>query len=145
MISLNNLDNCSVVEAAVCNAVGQIRFSSGNSTSTAHIAHMEKDDETISVRAITLDHFVQTNPPPNVIKMDIEGAEFAALQGANNILRGPTPPKLLLELHGYETAKKVRALLLDVKYQLFSLDHILIKGDTLPHHVLAIPKEQELE
>ena len=34
---------------------------------------------------------------PNVIKMDVEGAELQAIEGASRLLAGPTPPALIIE------------------------------------------------
>ncbi|MDP2704175.1 MAG: FkbM family methyltransferase [bacterium] len=54
---------------------------------------------------MSLDSFVykEGNPSPDVIKMDIEGEELNALQGAEKILREHRP-KLILEIHSRELA-----------------------------------------
>lgn len=54
-----------------------------------------------SVHCVSLDDWVfqQGNPPPDLIKMDVEGAEGEALKGARRVLREHRP-LLLLEIHG---------------------------------------------
>jgi len=47
---------------------------------------------------------VQGNPPPQAVKMDIEGGEVLALPGMRRIL-AEHHPLLFLELHGPESEK----------------------------------------
>ena len=55
----------------------------------------------IEVPAVSLDEFYQDCPPPDFIKMDIEGAEGEALEGAVRILStGST--RWLIELHNFD-------------------------------------------
>lgn len=54
----------------------------------------------IEVPAITLDEFYAASPP-QFIKMDIEGAEGEALQGATRLLK-LRKTSWLIELHGFE-------------------------------------------
>lgn len=49
-------------------------------------------------------------PPPDVIKIDVEGAEGLLLRGAANLLRDHSP-RLLVELHGAAVAREVVTLL----------------------------------
>ena len=50
-------------------------------------------------RTVALDHFLREEhlPPPNLIKLDAEGAELAVLQGAKGII-AHTPPLWLMEM-----------------------------------------------
>jgi len=54
-------------------------------------------------------------PPPDVIKIDVEGAEGLLLRGAAGLLRDRTP-RLLLELHGAAVARDVLAWLHGLGY-----------------------------
>jgi FkbM family methyltransferase len=54
-------------------------------------------------------------PEPDVIKIDVEGAEALLLRGAGGLLRG-RGPHLLIELHGAEAARDVLPLLDDLGY-----------------------------
>jgi len=54
-------------------------------------------------------------PPPDVIKIDVEGAEPLLLRGAAGILR-ERRPKLVIELHGAAVAREVISLLHEFNY-----------------------------
>ena len=61
---------------------------------------------TVDIDGLSLDTFVfeMGNPPPQVVKMDIEGGEVLALPGMVRVLEQERP-LLLLELHGPEAAQ----------------------------------------
>lgn len=61
---------------------------------------------TIDMQGFSLDDFVfaQGNPPPQVVKIDIEGGEVLALPGMQRLLT-EVCPRILLELHGPEAGK----------------------------------------
>jgi FkbM family methyltransferase len=54
-------------------------------------------------------------PRPDVIKIDVEGAEALLLRGADRLLR-ESGPRLLIELHGAGVAREVLPLLDDLGY-----------------------------
>jgi FkbM family methyltransferase len=110
-IALNSLTGRVVVFAgAVTEASGSVRFLVHASAGMGKVAgsagrsvHYESE---LTVPGISLDEFVYTqgNPPPQVVKMDIEGGEVLALPGMQRVL-GEARPLLLLELHGPESAR----------------------------------------
>jgi hypothetical protein len=75
--------------------------------------------ESIEVPSISLDDFVYRdgNPPPQVIKMDIEGGEVLALQGMSRILV-EAHPLIFLELHGPDAAQLAWEVLTAAGYSL---------------------------
>jgi FkbM family methyltransferase len=66
----------------------------------------------IYVTTCTLDSFVfeQLNPPPDLIKIDVEGAEALVIQGGLRTL-DVYSPKLIIEIHGPNNAQKTWSLL----------------------------------
>ena len=60
------------------------------------------------------------NPPPDVIKMDIEGGEVLALKGMKRLL-SETHPLILLELHGPEAARISWKILTAAGYQIYHM------------------------
>lgn len=93
-----------LVEAAVTNQFGTVRMVQGSSDGKHAVAAAPDAGRTIDVSATTLDDFQSTQTQcPDMILMDIEGHEGAALQGAQQLLPA-CKPTLLLEHHGQADA-----------------------------------------
>ena len=138
-VRINGISNLTIVGAAVSDLTGDTDFLLGENPSMGHIPrHEDQEPGRLEVRTIALDDFVKTAPFPNMIKMDIEGAEVMALRGAAEVLRGPKPPKLLIEVHSKGTAMGVRQELLRAGYRVTYLHHSLSEVPCFPHHVLAV-------
>jgi len=110
-LALNGLEARVVVFAgAVTGGPGSVRFlvhaSGGMGKAAGSAGRQVRYDSEITVPGISLDEFVyaQGNPPPQVVKMDIEGGEVLALPGMQRVLMEACP-LLLLELHGPESAR----------------------------------------
>jgi hypothetical protein len=98
---------------------GRARFASG---ATAAMGALSNTGE-LWVRTSTLDALVQSGaiPPPDVIKMDIEGGELRALQGARHVL-GRHSPTLLLATHEDGIHAACVELLFELGYECQPLD-----------------------
>jgi FkbM family methyltransferase len=83
--------------------------------------------KTVQVKVTSLDTFVKQEGilKPQVIKIDIEGAEALALSGASRLL-SEHKPHLLIELHGAEPARQVVQILWDHGYRCFG--HLNVNG-----------------
>ncbi len=79
---------------------------------------------TIQVPGISLDEFIytQSNPLPQVVKIDIEGGEVLALPGMRRLLR-EARPLIFLELHGPEAARAAWDELTAASFHLFRMDN----------------------
>ena len=101
-IGLNNLENVTVIPWAVSDRQGEVNFFTdgiaGKSPSMREIGERSKT----VVPTDTIDTALARGELlyPNVIKIDIEGAELLALKGMKNLLASPLAPrKIFLELH----------------------------------------------
>lgn len=110
-IQLNDLSaRVHVNSLAVVDKSGPVSFLVGPSGAMGKVSGSAGRDAhpqgLIEVTGITLDDYVfrDGNPPPQVVKMDIEGGEVLALQGMARLLR-ETRPLVLLELHGPEAGR----------------------------------------
>jgi len=110
-VALNGMDSrVSIFAGAVAQAEGPVRFlvhpSGGMGKAEGSAGRAGQYQTEITVPGISLDEFVyqQGNPPPQVVKMDIEGGEVLALPGMRRLL-AEARPLLLLELHGPEAAR----------------------------------------
>ncbi len=108
-LRLNGVDSiCRTIQEVVNDGKqSEVTFAidSGNETSaTNQIYHagFPKPGSTLTIPARSLDEWAQTLKwTPNVLKMDIEGAEVGALEGASRLARGEfgAPPRILLSVH----------------------------------------------
>jgi FkbM family methyltransferase len=114
-IMLNNLLNCTVIEVAIGNQDGTRRFSAAAWESS--MARLSPEGE-LSVLSATLDTCIYRERhlrPPDIMKIDVEGAEFEVLQGATNAL-SEFHPTVFLEIHGTQLHAECRAFLLAKGY-----------------------------
>ena len=61
--------------------------------------HALRGGERYSVPTDSLDNLALRFGTPDLIKMDIEGAEYLAVQGATTLFSSPTAPLLMIEFH----------------------------------------------
>ena len=120
-LALNDVWNCEVIEAAVCDTDGMLRFSARGWHDA--MGRLSADGELL-VHSVSLDGccFDATSfRLPNIIKIDVEGAEFLVLQGAKRILT-ESHAKLFIEIHGTQQHADCRQFLLDLGYHLEEAD-----------------------
>jgi FkbM family methyltransferase len=113
--ALNNLQNCMVLESAVSNSEGSLAFSAADWTPS--MAHLSANGE-MTVPSTTLDICIYGEKrlkPPNVLKIDVEGAEFEVLSGATRAIT-EFHPTVFLEIHGTELHRDCREFLLAKGY-----------------------------
>jgi FkbM family methyltransferase len=122
-MELNDVSNCSIFDAAVCNSNGKASFDFGAGSLMGHLT--AKPEGAFTVRTVTLDRLVDSGElrPPNVVKCDIEGAEYDALAGAIHTV-ARWLPVIFLATHGPEVHERCCKLLGSIGYQLASLDNL---------------------
>lgn len=102
-MSINSISNVHLHRQAVSNVEGSLRlyFSKTDNAGTHSTLYNERTvtEEFVTIPATTLDAFVQSSGIKRVdlIKVDVEGAEFEVLQGADHVLR-TFRPRVILEL-----------------------------------------------
>jgi FkbM family methyltransferase len=116
-------DRVTIFPGAVAAGAGEVSFLIHASGAMGKAAGSAGRDEQylreIVVPCISLDEFVftQGNPPPQAVKMDIEGGEVLALPGMKRVL-AEARPLMLMELHGPESARAAWEALTAANYQL---------------------------
>ena len=123
-VALNGMERrVTVVSCAVTQAPGPVRFlvhaSGGMGKAAGSAGRDERYQSEVSVPGISLDDFVygQGNPPPQVVKMDIEGGEVMALPGMHRLLT-ESRPLMLMELHGPESSRVAWEVLTSAGYEI---------------------------
>lgn len=137
-MKVNQLDNVTLVQAALADQGGIMGFKVGKNHYTGTIA----EEESYKVPALVLDELVETGvaPVPDVIKIDVEGAESLVLEGARRLLKSKKTT-LFISLHGDEEKARCQKILDDLEYKIFMLDGSASNGRPLNDDVFTMPKE----
>ncbi len=118
-VQINHLENVRVIEAAVSDHDGDAAFNLGPSSAMGHLA----SEGELKVRMVSLDVLLAEGQldPPDVIKLDVEGAEYAALRGGQSLLEAHRP-LLFLDTHDRKAHHFTVALLSELGYRFEILD-----------------------
>lgn len=108
-VRLDGAENVRVVECAVGESVGVLSFDESHDPHTGRLAESGR----LKVPVKNLDSL--DTRPPDLIKMDIEGAEGAALRGAVETLKSHRPT-ILLATHGETVKGECLSLLTSLGY-----------------------------
>jgi FkbM family methyltransferase len=97
-------------------ASGTISSVSGGAASAGRLA-LTLPPKTETVRSRTIDSIVDSGvlPPPDVLKVDVEGAERMVLEGGRNFFASAMP-RLVVETHGVDVSRQCLEFLLDLGY-----------------------------
>jgi FkbM family methyltransferase len=102
-VRINHLeDRVTCLNVGVGKEPGYVSFTSGMDTSNHVVASSEESNDAIRVEIRTLDDALRTQSA-TVMKMDIEGYETPALEGAQETLRNPALHSVIMELNGSGT------------------------------------------
>jgi len=129
--NVRRLRNVTPVNMAASDATGLLDFSEDGTMSSV------TKDGGVQVRAIRLDDFVAAgNPPPSVVKIDIEGHGAQCLAGMKGIIERHRP-MLFIEVHNSEEERAAADL---PKYATEVLD----SERRFPYRIRVIPQETGL-
>jgi FkbM family methyltransferase len=138
-IALNEFDHVRVVELALGDRDGRGELTAGVDEDQARVNRSaDSGQASVDVEVTTIDRLVDTAvvPPPDVIKMDIEGAEVEALRGADRTL-SERRPVLLIESHDRWDELEPLLSAHQYRYRVVEEDGDLSSSE--PVHVLASP------
>lgn len=92
-----------VSEYVISNEAGTVAFATSRAPDGPNVSRIatENYDDTIEVPMVTMDDLVSRGavPAPSVVKLDVEGGEFDALQGMETILGGSSCRLVYCEVH----------------------------------------------
>jgi len=118
-IHLNNCTNVTIFPSAVADKAGTAFFDQGENHATGHLAN---EGET-PVEVVTVDTLISDGKTrhPDLLKIDVEGAEVKVLQGAINALR-ETRPVVFLAIHGAQQYTECCDILTNAGYHVETSD-----------------------
>lgn len=113
-IKINNYKNIFSFKMAVADKNNIAFFKKEKSSAMGHLG-----DGDIKVEVISLDEQLKNKelPIPNFLKIDVEGAEFLVLKGAQNLLKA-NHPIIFLSIHSDLLREECFNLLLSLGYNL---------------------------
>jgi FkbM family methyltransferase len=132
-VDLNKLSNVTVVQAAVAESDGSSGFSTSESFFEGHL----DERGAVHVQTVSLDTFVEARNvrPPNVIKIDVEGAELEVLKGAKRVLASARPI-IFVATHDGHVHRACCSFLSSMRYSVTPIDTDMINAS---REVLAVP------
>lgn len=123
---INNCKNINVIEMAVSDKNGIVNFKEGKSNFAGRIS----DEGDLKVKTASIDVLMADGKllPPNLIKIDVEGAEFSVLKGARLTLE-KYHPLIFLAIHriNENIHKDCCDFLKSIGYKLKAMDKIEIE------------------
>ncbi len=150
-VALNAFANVTVMQTAVADRCGQaVLTTPANETSVGEISKCDSPRgeqspllECHEVSLTTIDHLIKigTLPAPHFVKIDVEGAELAVLQGMKATLVS-AKPELLIEVHSKDSydpipaAKALLELLTSAGYEMQLIETGEMNSALTPNAVL---------
>jgi len=105
-IMANRYNNVIPIQKAVSDKEGKIKFFISEEDKGNHsIYNFGNGGKATKVETTTLDKFTRGKIKPNVIKLDVEGAEFLAVQGMDNLIRNNKDITMICEFWPYALRK----------------------------------------
>lgn len=94
-IELNGVTNVNVHACAVSDRGGEATLYGSSASVTWSLVDEGGASEAVTVATETLDSLARSLPPPDVLKIDVEGSEVAVLRGGIELLRERRPSILV--------------------------------------------------
>ena len=96
----NDASHIEIVEDACSDSSGTVEFfmaehKSWNATLIPEFADQHGQTSRIEIQAVTIDELVTTRTPPDVLKIDVEGAELMVVEGGRRFLSESRPPMVI--------------------------------------------------
>lgn len=141
-VELNSLPNVSVVAKAVSAKSGRGRLQVVDDQSWSKLEEYGPHpftEEVIEVELVSIDEFVKTEDvrPPTLVKIDVEGAELAVLEGMRTTI-AEHQPAIICELH--DTHREFLAVIRDLGYRAINLSGAEpLEQAGASAHALALP------
>jgi FkbM family methyltransferase len=135
-LSLNGCENVTVVAAAVAEQDGLRGFQPGASRS---MGALKNDLAGLIVPTLSLDGLLVRHQLaiPDLVKVDVEGAEAQVLKGATRVLSGHRT-RWVVSVHSREQAHECRRIFQEAGYLLFDIAGRRISGSSADDGVTEI-------
>lgn len=138
-LQLNRCCNATLYQTAVSDQNGLSAFQVARSNSMGSLGEVGH----YWVPMVAIDALIETAnlPVPDIVKMDVEGAESSVFDGASKLL-GMRKTVWIIALHGADQRKEIGRMLLDHGYGIYRLDGSAIAvGNIDTDEIYALPPQ----
>lgn len=135
VVSANDCGNCTVLSIAVSDTIGRTPLFFGTNDSQPSL--LARPGGSLMVETTTLDDFASRHRRPNLVKVDVEGAEYAVLLGARQLLATDPPITWVVELHTREVREPVRRVFDRNGYRVEELTPAVRRPHSSVRHIIA--------
>ena len=141
-IKVNGLKNVTVKRCAVSDREGVNRLISDGLSVMARLDDTGSSGgptaDSEQVPTTTLDKVITEHPVPDLLKIDVEGAELMVLHGASRLLRDRRPV-ILIELHSEDLSRQFHDLMQELRYEVKLPDGEKAERGSYSRFVIATP------
>lgn len=144
-ITLNDFQNVEVQQTAVLDRDGLTTFNLSRDSGKSSVGTVSSHVESIQVPSVKLDTWLENHAPPDVLKIDVEGAEIGVLKGAMTTIKR-FRPLMLVEVHwiGSKFSQYVTQQLAPIGYVGSTLGGgPLPDRDGIRFHAVLYPKDSQ--
>ena len=135
-LRINNIQNVIVHQIAISDRSGLVDFRIGVNNAMGRIIN---EPSIYRVYTVTIDELIENGlPPPDLVKLDVEGSEADVLRGAVHILRDRRSV-WLVALHGQQPTRECWSIFDSYGYSIFTMDGRRIQSvSDMPDEIYAM-------
>src|SRR5262249_8066305 len=119
-VRLNSVENVTLRNQCISDREGTVTFNI--SANSARSSLVRKGTSQKALPATTLDNLIPSETAVDLLKIDVEGAEYLVLRGANRLFKTSPPSVIVTEMSSCQ--REIEALLLSNGYKLYRFDDI---------------------
>jgi FkbM family methyltransferase len=141
-IKLNEIGAAKVVEAAMSDRAGTLEFLDTGSAIGQKLAGLDNEfanARRLTVPTVTLDAAAAAHGVPDLVKLDVEGAENLVLEGGKRVMT-ENRPVLVVEVHGEERSARFYELMKGYRYRCETAAGAVITDGAYHHQVVCFPE-----
>jgi FkbM family methyltransferase len=107
-VKVNDIDSVVLVEGVVSNEDGEVEFADADNSGINRMEVFD-DDETVTKNMTTIETAILNHNlhHPDIMKIDVEGAEYQVLDGMRNLLEENIPETIYIEVHNADGGSDV--------------------------------------
>ena len=136
-MTLNRIAHYESHIQAVSSTIGRATLWVGYDNTYRSSLVMWKGKDHQDIYTTTLNEFVRTHRWPDMIKVDVEGAEMMVLEGATDLLADTSSIIWIIEVHNNELDDKIHEMLATYRYRVASLSLDEATFKPYPKHIIA--------